>query len=124
MKRVALVVDDSMLIRHAVCSYFEDRGFAVESATNSQEALEIVGRIRLDIILTDIHMPKVDGQQFIQVLKSNPQTATIPIVVLTARNFSPGILADMPADYVVFKDFDIGSQLQSVLESALPRDSA
>jgi CheY-like chemotaxis protein len=124
MKRVALVVDDSMLIRHAVCSYFEDRGFAVESATNGQEAMEIMARVRPDIILTDIHMPKVDGSQFIQVLKSNPQTAKIPIVVLTARNFSPGILVDMPADYVVFKDFDIGSQLQSVLESALPGYSA
>ena len=123
MKRVALVVDDSMLIRHAVCSYFEDRGFAAESATNGQEAMEIVARILPDIILTDIHMPKVDGRQFILALKSNPRTAPVPIVILTARDFSPGVLVDLPAVYVVFKDIDIASQLQAVLESALPGDS-
>jgi CheY-like chemotaxis protein len=123
MKRVALVVDDSMLIRHAVCSYFEDRGFTAESATSGQEAMEIVARVRPDIILTDVHMPNVDGRQFILAMKSNPRTAPVPIVVLTSRNFSPGILVDLPADYVVFKDIDIGSQLQSVLESALPGDS-
>src|ERR1700693_313660 len=53
MPRVALVVDDSMLIRHTVCRFLEERGYTVESATNGEEALPIVKRIHPDIIITD-----------------------------------------------------------------------
>ncbi len=55
---LALVVDDSMLIRHTVCRFLETRGFQVESATNGAEALEMLSRIRPDIIVTDLQMPK------------------------------------------------------------------
>lgn len=122
MKRIALVVDDSMLIRHAVCRYFEDRGFAVESATNGQEALEVIGKIRPDIIVTDIQMPKLDGRQLIAALKSYPETAEIPIVVLAARNSCAETKADTRADHIIFKDIDIAGQLQQLLKSLLPDD--
>ena len=54
MSFVALVVDDSMLIRHTVCRFLEERGFAVESATNGQDALEILKRVQPHIIVTDM----------------------------------------------------------------------
>ena len=57
----ALVVDDSMLIRHTVCRYLEERGFAVETAANGQEALETLKRLQPDLIITDMHMPKMGG---------------------------------------------------------------
>ena len=56
---VALVVDDSMLIRHTVCRFLEERGHSVESATNGEEALTIVKRIHPDIIITDMQMPRM-----------------------------------------------------------------
>ena len=65
MSLVALVVDDSMLIRHTVCRFLEERGFTVESATNGQEALEALKRIRPDIVITDMQMPKMDGSELI-----------------------------------------------------------
>lgn len=114
MKRIALVVDDSMLIRHTVCRYFEDRGFAVESATNGLEALQMLESIRPDIILTDIDMPKLDGHQLIEALKSNPRTSDIPVVVLAGRQSATSHL-ETRADHVVYKDIDIESQLQLVL---------
>jgi CheY-like chemotaxis protein len=114
MKRIALVVDDSMLIRHTVCRYFEDRGFAVESATNGLEALQMLESIRPDIILTDIDMPKLDGHQLIEALKSNPRTSDIPVVVLAGRQSATSHL-ETRADQVIFKDIDIESQLQQVL---------
>jgi len=67
----ALVVDDSMLIRHTVCRYLEERGFAVETAANGQEALETLKRQHPDLIITDMHMPKMGGSEFITALKSN-----------------------------------------------------
>ena len=59
--RVALVVDDSMLIRHTVCRFLEERGFAVESATNPVEALEILTRVEPQVIITDMQMPRMSG---------------------------------------------------------------
>jgi len=85
MPRVALVVDDSMLIRHTVCRFLEERGFSVESASNGQEALETLKRIRPDIIITDMQMPKMNGGEFITALKTHPVTANIPVVIVAGR---------------------------------------
>ena len=119
MKPIAIVVDDSMLIRHAVCRYLEERGCQVESATNGEEALEMVRWVRPDIIITDLQMPKIDGYQLIQKLRAEPQTATVPIVVLAAATSKTEAFADPGADFVIFKDIDIESQLRHVLHKAL-----
>jgi len=114
------VVDDSMLIRHTVCRYLEDRGLGVESATDGLEALEMLKSIRPDIIVTDIQMPKLDGHRLIEVLKSNPETSRIPIVVLAGSSSSMANTAGTLADYVILKTIDIEGQLQQVLKTAFP----
>ena len=82
MPAVALVVDDSMLIRYTVCRSLEERGFTVESATNGAEALQILERLRPDLIVTDMQMPKMSGSELITALKKNPATANIPIIIV------------------------------------------
>ena len=96
MSRVALVVDDSMLIRHSVCRFLEERGFIVEAATNGQEAIEILGTVLPDIVITDLQMPKMTGSELITRLKEKPLTANIPVVVLAGRVGlqTVGVLAD------------------------------
>jgi CheY-like chemotaxis protein len=118
MSRMALVVDDSMLIRHTVCRFLEERGFRVEAATNPVEALEALGTVRPDIIITDMQMPKMSGSEFISALKARPDTANIPIVILAGRQsgFSE---KEKRANYAIFKDIDIESQLQIALSTAL-----
>ena len=115
-----LVVDDSMLIRHAVCRFFEDRGFHVESAANGAEAVEMLMNFRPDIIITDLQMPKMDGLELIDHLKGTPHTSGIPIVVLAGRKNGSESITGICADYLIYKDIDIASQLQHVLETALP----
>src|SRR5579863_898404 len=85
MPGVALVVDDSMLIRYTVCRFLEERGFAVESATNGVEALEILEGVSPDLIVTDMHMPKMSGRELITALKNKPETANIPIIIVAGR---------------------------------------
>lgn len=118
MSRVALVVDDSMLIRHTVCRFLEERGFAVESATNGMEALETLKRIKPDLIVTDIQMPKMDGTQLITELKKETATSKIPIVIVAGKQ-SGFENHEKRADFAIFKDIDIESQLKKALE-ALP----
>jgi CheY-like chemotaxis protein len=115
---VALVVDDSMLIRHTVCRFLEERGHSVESAINGEEALPIVKRIRPDIIVTDMQMPRMSGAEFITALKAQPETANIPIIIVAGKN--SGFNAnEQRADFAIFKDIDIEAQLEKALEAVL-----
>jgi CheY-like chemotaxis protein len=112
--QLALVVDDSMLIRHTVCRFLEERGFMVEAATNGMEALTMLERIRPDFIITDMQMPKMEGSELITALKANRQTADIPIIILAGRQ-SGFEMNEKRANYAIFKDIDIEDQMEEVL---------
>jgi len=118
MSKVALVVDDSMLIRYSICRFLEERGFVVESAINGSEALEKLARVRPDLIVTDMKMPKMSGSELITALKGRPETAHVPIVIITSNVNGCGD-AETRADFAIYKDIDIESQLAKTL-SALP----
>ncbi|HXR17152.1 MAG TPA: response regulator [Terriglobales bacterium] len=118
MSVVALVVDDSMLIRHTVCRFLEERGFAVESATNGLEALETLKRVRPDIIITDIQMPKMSGTELITAVKADRALAQIPIVIVAGRQ-SGFEHTEKRANYTIFKDIDIEDQLAKALQAVL-----
>lgn len=120
----ALVVDDSMLIRHTVCRYLEERGFTVESACNGEEALAKLKGFEPEIIFTDLSMPKMNGAQFLTVLKSNPATANIPTVIIAGKNSANPSTAEHLANYVMFKDIDIETQLRNAMVQVLGKDSA
>jgi len=119
MIRTALVVDDSMLIRHTVCRFLEDRGYTVESATNGHDALQILRGIRPDILITDMMMPKMDGSQLITELKKDPEMSTIPIIVLAGRQSAAGLPPEHRANATIWKDIDIVTQLEKALHDTL-----
>jgi CheY-like chemotaxis protein len=118
MSVVALVVDDSMLIRHTVCRFLEERGFAVESATNGQEALEVLKRVHPDIIITDIQMPKMNGSELITAVKNQPALAGIPIVIVAGRQ-SGFEQTEKRANFTIFKDINIEDQLAKAIQAVL-----
>ena len=118
MSVVALVVDDSMLIRHTVCRFLEVRGFTVESATNGQEALEALKKLRPDIIITDIQMPTMSGTELITAVKTDPALASIPIVIVAGKQ-SGFEHTEKRATYTIFKDINIEDQLEKALHVAL-----
>lgn len=120
MSRVALVVDDSMLVRHTVCRFLEERGFTVESATNGKEALTVLESVRPQLIVTDLQMPKMTGSELISALKGRPETATIPIVVLAARRSARETFGEERADFVIHKDIDIVAQLDRAIRRFIP----
>jgi CheY-like chemotaxis protein len=120
MTRTALVVDDSMLIRHTVCRFLEERGYSVESATNGLEALERLRESRPDVLITDMMMPKMDGTQLISELKKNPSLASLPIIVLAGRQSAAGLPPENRANATIWKDIDIVSQLERALDETLP----
>ena len=114
MPGLALVVDDSMVIRHTVCRFLEDRGYVVESAANGHEALEVIARVHPALLITDMQMPAMGGSELISALKAKPDTATIPIVIITSR--SGGFdSSEKRAEFIIFKDIDVQEQLEKAL---------
>jgi CheY-like chemotaxis protein len=118
MSKVALVVDDSMLIRYTVCRFLEERGFTVESATNGVEAVEILQRTRPDLIVTDMQMPKMNGSDLITVLKNKPETANIPIIIVASRA-SGFDEEEKRANFSIYKDIDLQGQLEKALDAVI-----
>jgi CheY-like chemotaxis protein len=116
MSTLALVVDDSMLIRYTVCRFLEEHGFTVESATNGAEALEVLSRVKPDLIFTDMQMPKMSGSELITALKSKPETAAVPIIIVAGRA-SGFAEAEKRANFVIYKDIDIETQLAKALDA-------
>jgi len=116
MSLVALVVDDSMLIRYTVCRFLEERGFTVESATNGLEALEVLSKVQPDLIFTDMQMPKMSGSELISALKSKPETSKVPIIIVAGRG-SGFDETEKRANYTIFKDIDIEGQLATALDT-------
>jgi CheY-like chemotaxis protein len=118
--RTALVVDDSMLIRHTVCRFLEELGFEVEAATNGLQALEMLAVSTPQIIITDIQMPHMSGTALIDRVKEDPRTRDIPILILSGRQSGRGALEDPRAHAAIYKDIDIEQQLRAALDAALP----
>jgi CheY-like chemotaxis protein len=118
MPALALVVDDSMLIRYTVCRSLEERGFAVESATNGLEALEILKRVKPDLIVTDMDMPKMSGGELITSLKKNQETVNIPIIIIAGRG-SGFDKNEKRANFAIYKDIDIQCQLGKALDAVM-----
>jgi CheY-like chemotaxis protein len=122
MPKVALVVDDSMLIRYSICRFLEARGFEVEASVNGAEAVEVLARVRADLVVTDMRMPKMSGSEFITALKSKEETSRIPVIVVTSKA-NGSCEADERADFVIFKDIDVDTQLDAALEVVMKNKS-
>jgi CheY-like chemotaxis protein len=87
MKRssLILVVDDNAAGQLLVCTVLQLEGFRVDSAGSSEEVLERLNARAPDLILMDVQLPGQDGLALTRQLKTDPATATIPIVALTAH---------------------------------------
>ena len=115
--KTVLVVDDSMLIRHSVCRFLEERGFIVEAATNGAEALKVLDHFVPDLIITDLSMPRMGGVELVSVVRQRPELAQTPILILSARRNADELARELPReiDAVIFKDIDIEEQLMRAL---------
>jgi two-component system alkaline phosphatase synthesis response regulator PhoP len=80
-----LVVDDEVNITQILEFSIGSEGFEVITAQNGEEAIERARRERPDLIILDIMMPKIDGYEACRILKANPLTKNIPVVLLTAK---------------------------------------
>jgi CheY-like chemotaxis protein len=81
----ALVVDDSKSARTFLSALLEAHALEVDAAETAEQAIDYLTRHRPDVIFMDHLMPGMDGFQAVQAIKSNPRTATIPILMYTSQ---------------------------------------
>jgi len=85
-KPLVLVVDDNEQNLELILAYLEDVDCRTISATSGIEALDIVRKKLPDLVLLDVMMPKISGFEVCRRMKNDPQTADIPIIMVTALN--------------------------------------
>jgi CheY-like chemotaxis protein len=81
----ALIVDDSRSARVILSRMLEQHGMTVDTAESAEQALEYLQQSRPDVIFMDHLMPGMDGFQAVQAIKSEPQTAMIPLMMYTSQ---------------------------------------
>lgn len=79
-----LVVDDETLVRSMMCDGLAAAGHTVLAASSGEEALQVVHTARPACVLLDIMMPDLDGYDTCAALKADPQTASIPVLLVSA----------------------------------------
>lgn len=114
-KKTIMIVDDEPTTLQVVKDLFNSEGYKVITASGGKDALKILKKSKIDLILLDIMMPDMDGWDVCEKIKADKNTEKIPIVFLTAKDDpvskSMGSLASM--DYVT-KPFDNKDLIQRV----------
>ncbi|MCK5661383.1 MAG: response regulator transcription factor, partial [Methanosarcinales archaeon] len=103
-----LAVDDEPDILAIIKDSFMNEPYDIITATNGQEALDMVFKEAPDCILLDMMMPNMDGYQVMELLKERKSTCNIPIIMLTAKTEMEDKLKamEMGADDYITKPFD------------------
>ena len=106
-KKTIMVVDDNPDIITIVKTILEGRGYSVFSASSGLELLNMLSDQKPDLIILDIMMPEMDGLEVLTRLKSKSETATIPVILLTAKVQYEDVLGGykLGADYYITKPF-------------------
>jgi len=109
---IVLIIEDEHSFREALEMAISDEGYSVVSATNGEEALQLLERLQPDLILMDVHMPVMDGIEFLNLYRFR-YVNRVPIIVCSTRSRRSefdvsGVVAFMS------KPVDIDDLLQTV----------
>ncbi|MDT3695786.1 MAG: response regulator [Ignavibacterium sp.] len=108
MKKVVLVADDSPTIRKFVSISLKVKGFEIIQVADGMQALEILPSEPVDLIITDLNMPNVDGFELIKTIRSNKEYSELPIIILSSLSTNEEIERGMQcgANAYLLKPFD------------------
>lgn len=117
MRGTILVADDEPTIRELLHAVLTDEGFEVILATNGQQAIDVIGSIRPDVVLMDVMMPVLDGREAVRQIATLPDELRPPVVMMSA---AMSVSQDEPHISIFLpKPFDL-DRLVETIESLLP----
>lgn len=121
-----LIVDDSSAMRSVIKRIITLSGFEMEScvdACDGEDALSVLRRQPVDLIISDINMPRMDGETLLREISADPELSRIPVVIVSsdATESRASRLMELGASAYLVKPFqphDIREKLEQVLENA------
>lgn len=111
-----LVVDDDAAVRELIAFLMEDEGYAVLTASNGLEGLDIFRKAPPDLVILDWMMPVLDGKQFLHRMRDVPGFQRSAILVVSSVD--PGEIGDLKLSGFLSKPFEI-SELQAAVQAIL-----
>lgn len=84
MKKTILVAEDSQSVRNFIALALKIKGYAIVAAEDGMDALEKLPNHNIDLLVTDLNMPNIDGYQLIKNVRSDPEYAELPIIILSS----------------------------------------
>ncbi len=129
MNKRILVVDDEETLCEALRFNLEAEGYGVDTANSAEQALTL-DLTRYDLFLLDIMMGEISGMQLARILKSNPATASRPVIFCTAKDTEDDLVEglDLGADDYIMKPYSlktVSARIRAVLRrAAAPATSA
>jgi CheY-like chemotaxis protein len=109
-----LVVDDDASIQGFLAEALADEGYAVRTAADGLQALDVLASWRPRLILLDLMMPELDGWGFRSAQRARPDIADIPVIVLSATRDLEARTVAMGAARVFSKPFDLDALLAAI----------
>lgn len=107
MAKKILVVDDEPDLLDVVLTRLEVTGYEVFGGTDGRQALELARKIMPDLIILDIYLPEIKGDEVAKILKSDEKLKHIPIILISATTVSIALLAkESGADGYLTKTFE------------------
>ena len=124
-----LIADDAPANRHILAQFLKEMGYSIIETENGREALDAVMSEKPDIVILDIAMPEIDGIEVCRIIKTNPLTKIIPVVIITALGDDEHHLKalDAGADDFLTKPFMahfLRARLKSLLALKLMNDAS
>jgi chemosensory pili system protein ChpA (sensor histidine kinase/response regulator) len=118
LQPLVMIVDDSMTVRKITSRLLQREGFAVSTAKDGVDALQILTEQTPDVILLDIEMPRMDGFEFAKTIKRDPKFASIPIIMITSRTAEKhrNLAAELGVDLYLGKPYQEEKLLQHLRE--------
>ncbi|MBN2340795.1 MAG: response regulator [Deltaproteobacteria bacterium] len=115
-----LVVEDNVDVKNIIGVYLRSKGFEVLEAVDGQEGFEMAVRLSPDVILLDVLLPKLDGIETLQALRSSPQGAQVPVVMMSAVLQTRDIVKETQAYNVLSflqKPFQVRQLIEHIQEA-------
>ena len=111
-----LVVEDESAIVDIVCRALRRHGYETESAGDGDAALDKAATLRPDLVILDLMLPKMDGWEVCRRLRAMPETASTPVIMLTARRDERDVLEGLKigADDYIKKPFSLAELVARV----------
>ena len=114
MKKCVLIYDDNESILFLCKAILAKSDYRVETMLRCENVIMDVGRIKPDIILMDLWIPEIGGELSIKMLKENPDTKHIPVIIFSANSELKEICKRINADGFLEKPFEIALMKETV----------